>query len=70
MNTTPIGTAGAAGGAAAALVVIIVWIAGQFHVTVPGEVAAALGTLLGVGIHWVSTRAPKATAVEGAPTNA
>jgi hypothetical protein len=69
MNTTPIGTAGAAGGAAAALVVIIVWIAGQYHVTVPGEVAAALGTLLGVGIHWISTLPPKAAKPE-VPTNA
>ena len=68
MNTTPIGTAGAAGGAAAAIVVILVWIASLFGVTVPGEVAAALGTLIGVIIHYIATLPRKAASTADAPS--
>lgn len=61
MNTaTSLGTAGASGGAAAALVVILVWLASLVHVTVPADVAAALGTLIGVGIHWRAVQLAKA----------
>lgn len=42
----PAHTTAAASGAAAALVTLLVWGLSLVHVTVPGEVSAALGTLI------------------------
>lgn len=55
VSSSPANQATAAGssGAASALVVVVIWAISYLHVTVPPEVAAAVTTLVGVGVHWL-----------------
>ena len=58
MNPTlpnPVGTTAAAGGAGGAMTVVLVWLAAQYGVQVPGEVAASVAILLGTALHWLAT---------------
>ena len=62
MNPHPVAATMAAGGCSAALVTLIVWGLSMLGVAVPGEVAAALGTLIASGTHWLATRPPSVRA--------
>jgi hypothetical protein len=55
----PAHTTAAAGGAAAALVTILVWGLSLAHVTVPGEVSAALAMLItALAGYWLHPSVP------------
>lgn len=50
-------TAAASSLSAAALVVILIYVVqGLAHITIPGEVTAALTSLIGAGVHWVGLK--------------
>ncbi len=52
-------------GISGALLVILVWIFGLWHIAIPGEVSAALGTILTAGIGWfLHTKFAAAAALE------
>jgi hypothetical protein len=55
MNNSPAtqSTAAAASGAGALLAIILVWVLQQFGITMPDQVALAIGTLLSTGVHYI-----------------
>jgi len=46
-------TAAASNVAAAAVMTILIWVTTAFfHVDIPSQVAVAMGSLVGMGVHW------------------
>jgi hypothetical protein len=45
-------TAAASGGGAGAVMVILIWLLSEVHIAVPSEVAVAMTSLVGTGVHW------------------
>lgn len=70
MNNTNLGTAGASGGAAGSVTILIAWILSGFHVQLPPEVAAAMVSLLGIGIHYLATRSNYPVPLDSSPAKA
>jgi hypothetical protein len=57
MNMTPtLSTAAASTSVGLASVVVFVWFLSFFHVSVPADVATALGTIATNGVHWFMTK--------------
>jgi hypothetical protein len=53
VTTTKVANKPAAAGVAAPLAVVLVWVAGQFDIEVPPDVAAAIAATLIAGAYWV-----------------
>ena len=55
MKSTTLAASAGASGFSAALVVILVWLLSLVHITVPPEVAVAVGTILTSATHYLVT---------------
>jgi len=49
-------TSAAANTAAGSFVVIVLWLLSLGHIEVPGTVAVAMGTLIGIGVHYYALK--------------
>jgi peptidoglycan biosynthesis protein MviN/MurJ (putative lipid II flippase) len=55
-NTPTVYTAAASSSVSLSIVVILEWLLSYAHVTIPPDVEAALGFLIGNGVHWFLTK--------------